>query len=66
MQGPLTIAISLGAQDVTGQRIWAYTQPTDPAQVTRKDYVDARTPQITVATTPPSNPAVGDLFVNAT
>lgn len=30
-----------------------------------KGYVDARTPQITVATTAPASPAVNDIWVDA-
>lgn len=38
--------------------------PTLPAHLVRKDYVDARTPKITVSTTAPSNPNVGDVWID--
>ena len=43
---------------------WTDRVPTDAYHVTNKAYVDNRTPKITVGTTAPSSPAVGDLWID--
>lgn len=40
--------------------------PSSALQAAPKQYIDARTPQVTVASTAPSNPAVNDLWVDTT
>lgn len=39
-------------------------EPIDPSDAASKAYVDRRTPNITVGTTAPSSPAVGDVWVD--
>jgi len=40
------------------------TAPTLATHVSPKSYVDARTPQITVSDTQPSNPSVDDIWID--
>jgi hypothetical protein len=39
--------------------------PVNPMEIATKNYVDTRTPKITVDTVAPSSPAVGDVWIDA-
>ncbi len=53
--GAVTVAAGLNAADIGANTVSAYTAPTIAAHVTRKDYVDARTPVIVKSTTAPTD-----------
>lgn len=40
------------------------TAATRPTDAVTKSYVDARTPKITVSTTAPASPSVGDIWID--
>jgi hypothetical protein len=52
--------------DNASNRIIVAGNPTAPLGVATKGYIDARTPQVTVATTAPATPAVNDIWVDTT
>ena len=60
-----TAYISIG-DDGDTVAIGYLREPTEPADAASKQYVDARTPKITVASTAPSSPAVNDIWVDTT
>jgi len=58
--------LSVGATITAASPIVLPADPTTALQAATKQYVDARTPKITVSTTAPSSPAVGDVWIDST